>query len=138
MSWEDDDFGQEFYKIEETSAELDSLYENAKYGAMEVFWKTIQDFTNAWNKKRKRVRVQKVRVCKGTPHERDEVISNDNLYLDMGARLFNAVKKLAKKHPRFIKVVKITNPANKFDVQYYAEPYKLVVKKQIPVEKNKK
>ncbi len=121
--WDDDNYGQEFYKFEKTETEFDSIYEDYAVGYLKIYWDSITEFTNQWNKRRKRVRVEEIRRAKNTPSKDDQVIPNPNLWLDMGSRLYNEVRKYASKKPRYLRILKVNNPNNKFDVVYYSKPY---------------
>lgn len=132
MSWEDDDFGIEYAKFVKATLLDDSLCtENTDVLYAEILWDTIDDYTNQWNKNRKKVRINPITLSDRTPYESDIVHVNENLWLDMGSRLFNALKVHANKKPKYVKILKDSNPRDKFDVQYNVIPYKLKIQKTI-------
>lgn len=139
MTWDDSDFGIEYAKFEKATL-LDSAMttENTYVLYCEILWDTIDDYTNQWNKKRKKVRVNPIILSDRTPYISDEVRLNENLYLDMGSRLFSCLKELAKKKPKYVKIIKEINPRNKFDVDYTATSYKLKIQKDLASNTKKK
>lgn len=141
MSWEDVDFGVEFFKIDKVDIENQPLYDDQVFSAyIEPFYDTLTDYQNNWNKKRKRMRVYEIRRAFNTPYVADVVVSNDMLWLDMGARLFNAIKPFAMKKTKYLHIMKLVGKRSKFDVQYHVSEYKLQKQKKIdePSKKTKK
>lgn len=139
MSWDDLDYGQEFAKFREANIDDDVLStENTEVMYIQVLWDTIEKTKNMWNKNRMRVRVNPIRLCRRTPYSSDEVIEQPNLYLDMGARLYNELKKLADKKPKYVKIIRDLNPRDKFDTWYKATPYKLVIQEKSSNQKKSK
>lgn len=132
--WEDDDFGQEYIKFRQSnqfncanpSPNLFVLFLKPDYSS-------IISYENDWRKKRKRVRVQEIRIMAGTPYTEDLISDNSNLWLDMGARLYQVIKKCYKEKWTFIQVIKSTNAMDKFDVWYDAFQYK--IQKQTKITK---
>lgn len=139
MSWDDSDFGNEFIKFKKSTVMDDIEVLLGNYGSeiiyIKIFWDDIIDYKNIWNKNRKKVRVNEIRLCQGTPFESDEVIQNSNLYLDMGSRLFNEIRTHSEKKPDFLKIIKYVNPMDRFDTWYRVFEYKL--KKQMKVSTTK-
>jgi hypothetical protein len=139
MSWDDDDFEIEYAKFKKADLSDDAMCtHNTHVLYCEVLWNTIDDYRNQWNKKRKKVRVNPIILAKNTPREDDFVDIIDNLYLDMGSRLFTAMKKVADKKPKYVKILKEIDPNDKFDVRYEVFQYKLSIQKQITKSKAKK
>jgi len=131
VSWDDDNFDLEFISFAKaTQDDVALLSGNQTIMYVEVLWDTITDYTNTWNKKRKRVAVHKIERCINTPKTQDEVIPYE-LWLDMGARLFKEIKKHADKKPKYLRIIKDSNPLDKFDTWYHSYPYKLVKQEKI-------
>ena len=130
--WNDEEFGLEFVKFERASMEDSVLYDgNVEVLYIKPIYETIKSYINQWNKNRKRITVYRVQLAKNTPYESDTILNHEHLVLDMGARLFNCLK-IANEHKwDNIKIMKISNPSNKFDVQYYLSEYKLILQKEI-------
>ena len=133
MSWDDDDFGHEFAKFKRANNfdYVDAYDGNVDVLYCEVLYKTINDYTSQWNKARKKVQINYIVRADGTPYSSDFVERNGVFWLDMGARLFNCVKEAYSKKWKYIKILKISNPNDKFDVQYYGSEYKLKVQKDL-------
>lgn len=130
--WNDDEFGLEFIKFEQASHSDTILYDGS-VGVLYIkpIYDSIKSYLNQWNKRRKRINIYRVILAEGTPYESDTILNHENLVLDMGARLFNCVR-IANEHKwKCIKILKISNPTNKFDVQYYASEYILKLQKKI-------
>lgn len=130
--WNDEEFGLEFIKFELASINDKALYD----GTTEVLYikpiyESIKPYTNQWNKNRKRITVYKIKLAEGTPYESDTILNHEHTVLDMGARLFNCLKIAHENKWDNIKILKISNPSNKFDVQYYASEYNLKLQKEI-------
>jgi len=137
--WDDNDFGTEFLKFQELDIGLAQLYDsNTTVIFIEPFYDTLVSYTNSWNKKRKKMRVHKINRHINTPFDSDEVEFNDNLYLDMGARLFNCIREHAKKGTKYLRILKFTGNKSRFDVTYAATEYKLSKQKKLPTQKVKK
>lgn len=137
--WNDEDFGKEFIIFSRADMEDTSMYdEDVSVIYIEAFYETISDITNRWNKARKHILVNKIVRCFGTPNDSDSIQNHASLYLDMGARLYNCMKQAYENGWKYVKVLKISNSRNKFDVQYYASEYKLIVQKNLPVNFTKK
>lgn len=62
---------------------------------------------------------------RGTPYSEDRIIPHDDLWLDMGARLFRVMKEAKEKKYRYIMLTKTTNPMDKFDTWYNVCEYKM-------------
>lgn len=140
MSWDDDDFGNEYAKFVRATA-LDDIGQydgNVDVLHCEVLYNTLKDYTSQWNKKRKKAEVNPITVHFGTPYDQDIVHYDGGIWLDMGARLFKAVKKAKQENWKYIRIMKISNPNDKFDVQYYVSNYKLLVQSKIDKELPKK
>ena len=139
MSWDDDDYGNEFAKFREASimdyADADS---NTFVLYCEILYETLKDYISRWNKKRKKVQVYNIILAFGTPYDSDTVDLNDGIYLDLGARLYKAIKQAQSEKWKYVKIIKITNPNDKFDVHYYVSEYKLKVQKAIDAPAKKK
>lgn len=136
--WNDDEFGLEFIKFELASINDKALYD----GITEVLYikpiyDSIKAYTNQWNKRRKRIVVYRIILAEGTPYESDTILNHENLVLDMGARLFNCLRIANEHNWENIKILKISNPSNKFDVQYYASEYQLKLQKKTTPKKPK-
>lgn len=137
--WNDDDFGFEYIKFEKASISDTALYDgNSEVLYIKPLYETIQSYTNQWNKRRKRVNAYKVVLAEGTPFESDTIQNELNLILDMGARLYNAMRICNEHKWKCVKIMKISNPNDKFDVQYYASEYQLKLQKKIPANKKSK
>lgn len=131
MSWDDNDFGMEYAKFTKATILDDTLAtDDSEVLYCQVLWDTIEKYKNNWNKNRMKVRVNPIRLCRNTPYASDEVDEKENLWLDMGARLYGELKKLADKRPKYIKILKESNPRDKFDTWYKAREYKLVEQKK--------
>lgn len=137
--WNDDEFGLEFVKFDRATQKDAILYN----GTTEVLYikpvyDSIKGYLNQWNKRRKRITIYRIILAENTPYESDTILNHEHLVLDMGARLFNCVR-IANEHKWVnIKILKISNPSNKFDVQYYASEYLLKLQKEIPVKTQSK
>lgn len=126
MSWDDNDFGVEYAKFTKAYIDDDPLCtEDTTVLYCKVHWNTITDYVNSWNKKRKKVRIERILLCKNTPYDEDKIEENDNLWLDMGSRLFNCLKNLKSDKPSCVKIIKNSNPRDRFDTWYVAGNYKL-------------
>ena len=137
--WMDDDFGQEFIKFQVADKLESELYDNeVSVIYIKPDYNSIKSYVNQWNKNRKKIQVDTIRRCINTPYDSDEIIDGNNVFLDMGARLFNTIKSHATTGTDYLKVLKISNPNDKFDVQYYASTYKLVVQKKVATKSKKK
>ena len=124
--WNDDDFGIEYAKFKDADIQDSALYDdNLEVLYIEPLYSTIKNYTNLWNKRRKMIRVNTVELCDKTPYDSDVVVKNNNLYLDMGARLFNVVKKAKENNWKYVKILKTSNPVDVFDTHYYISEYKL-------------
>jgi len=136
--WDDDDFGVEFAIFTDAPYEEQLLY-NEKVSVLYVrpYYESITDYINAWNKRRKRIKIDLIRLCKDTPYESDEVLEPSNTCLDMGARLFNAMKQARAKKWDYVKIIKLSGK-DKFDVTYYVEQYKLQTQKKLTDTKKTK
>lgn len=141
MSWDDDSFGNEYVKFSGNDGDVlttDIFSDHTVYSIVgRIYWDTIEDYVNVWNKQRKKVRFDYVRRCINTPYNSDEVIENPNLYLDMGARLYNEIRKHREKKPKFVQINKYENPRDKFDTWYIVMPYKFVAQKKVSTSKTK-
>lgn len=92
---------------------------------------SIEDYVTQWGKNRKRIKVHIIRLACLCIFENDEVDKNTLYHLDMGARLFNAMKTAYENKWKFVKIIRIGNPRDKFDVQYHVSEYKLVKQAKI-------
>jgi len=135
--WEDDDFGMEYFKFHPATHTVASLYDdNVEVGYLKIFCDTIEPYINLWNKKRKKVRVQEIRSIVDTPYTSDSIIPSDNLWLDMGARLFNTIKGFCvNKKVVTLRIIKIKGNKSKFDVTYFADEYKMTTQKSVASKK---
>ena len=133
MSWDDDDFGNEYakFRFANPSDSVDSFDGNIHVLYCEILYDTIKDYTSNWNKARKKVQVYIINRCALTPRNRDDVEYKEGIWLDMGARLYKAVKGAYQNKWKYVKIVKISNPNDKFDVEYYVSEYKLVVQSKL-------
>ena len=142
MSWEDEDYGHEFANFKEASFADNPFDYDGQVTVLycEILYDTLNDYINRWNKNRKKVRINNIVLAAGTPYDSDFVRSDGIIWLDMGARLFNAVKKAKDNKWSTVKILKISNPKDKFDVQYYISEYKLKEQKTLdePVKKQVK
>ncbi len=138
--WDDDEFGVEYYKFNNKYVDkvLESLYDYCRVAYLEIDWDSIRTEQNDWNKKRKRVNVQEIILADFTPEDKDKIIENNNLVLDMGARLFNEIKRFAKDKPTYLKIVQVYNPRDKFDTFYHASVYKRKLTKKPQAKATKK
>jgi hypothetical protein len=131
--WEDDDFGQEFIKFRESNQfNCVSHSPNTTVLFIRPDYSSILPYENQWRKKRKKIRVQEIRIMAGTPNIEDQIISDGDVWLDMGARLYKAVKEAFKNKWDCIQLVKRSNPMDKFDVWYAVNEYKIQKQKTIP------
>lgn len=137
--WNDEEFGLEFIKFEQAS-QIDVALYTGNVGVLYVkpIYDTIKSYTNQWNKKRKRITIYRVIRAENTPYESDTILNHENLVLDMGARLFNCIKIAHEYKWECIKILKISNPNDKFDVQYYVSDYELMLQKEIIPKKTTK
>ena len=134
--WNDEEFGLEFIKFDRASQNDSVLYDgNTEVLYIKPIYESITTFTNQWNKKRKRICIYRVILAENTPYESDTILNHENLVLDMGARLYNALKIAHEHNWNCIKILKVSNPNDKFDVQYYASEYKLKLQKKITPSK---
>lgn len=137
--WNDEEFGKEFAKFNPADISDSTLYEgNISVIYCKPDYKSIVEITNQWNKRRKQIAIYPIRRAFNTPYESDEIMNNSNLFLDMGARLYNAMKEANMKNYKYIKILKIASPVDKFDVQYYATEYKLITQKKLSTGKKTK
>lgn len=134
--WQDDDFGQEYAKFSPAD-QIDSvLYDDTvEVLYIEPNYDSIKPYINQWNKKRKKIDVGIIRRCINTPFKSDNIANESGVCLDMGARLYNAIRMIIKEKPKYLKILKISNPKDKFDVQYYASEYKLIGQQKIAPKK---
>jgi len=140
MSWDDDDFGNEFAKFKRAGLfdTIDDYDGNTDVLYCEILYSTLKDYTSQWNKNRKKVQVYTITRCDGSPLDSDVVNYVEGIWLDMGARLFRVVKACKTEKWKYVKILKISNPNDKFDVQYYASQYKLITQKTIDAKKASK
>ncbi len=130
--WDDEDFGVEYAKFTEADAIDSALYDdNVDVLYFEPIYDSIKGTINQWNKKRKQLRINTITRCINTPYEIDQLSENNMLFLDMGARLYNAMKLCKKDNWMYVKMIKISSKSDKFDVQYYGSEYKLIKQKKI-------
>jgi hypothetical protein len=135
MTWEDDTFDIEYASFQKaTNDDVALLSPNQTVGYFRIHWDSVQDYVNTWNKKRKRVMVNKIdRYPEGL--RRNDDINEYDLWLDMGARLFKELKKHAPNKPKYLRIIKDSNPLDKFDTWYHAYVYKLVKFKTVTPKK---
>lgn len=142
MSWDDDDFCVEYAKFREAKLTdnivLSDYDDDVSVLYCEPFYKTLMDYDNRWNKRRKKLRVFPISISNGTPHKEDTIDMNENIWLDMGARLFNQMKEARKNKWKYVKILRIASRTDKFDVSFYASQYKLKVQKNIDTSKGVK
>lgn len=127
MSWEDDNFGSEFIKFRQT-VKMDNFFSTVSPNHFVIYIKpiydSIVDYENAWRKKRKKIRVREI-ILAQKEELSDDISRNENLWLDMGARLFNCLKEHAIKKTKYLVITKSINPLDKFDTWYEAKEYKI-------------
>lgn len=136
MSWDDDTYCVEFAKFVPADQPDQLMYEgNLDVLYCEVLYNTLEDYTSQWNKQRKRVQVRVIARCEYTPRKSDYVDYNGIIYLDMGARLFRAIRSAKEKKFRYVKIIKHSNPRDKFDTHYFVSEYKLKEQKTLDTVK---
>lgn len=139
MSWEDEDFGTEFAKFKVSSPfDLVDPSPNIFVLYIEPDYNSLVDYENHWRKKRKKIQVNEIQRAVNSPYQDDIIVENSMLWLDMGARLFNVVKDCKIKKFKYIKLIKTTNPLDKFDTWYSAKQYKLDKQSKITKSTTKK
>ncbi len=137
--WDDDDFGIEYAKFKEADPVDSALYDdNVDVLYCVPDYESITSYINMWNKSRKRIRIKTIIRAFGTPYDSDRIEDDGNLHLDMGARLYNSLKLAHSEKYKFLKIIKISNPNDKFDVHYYASQYNLVEQTKLVSKKSKK
>lgn len=138
MKW-DDDYGFEFVKFKPTSM-LDTPNPSPNLFVIYIkpIWDTLSEYVNQWGKTRRKLMVKTISRSVESPLDNDSVNDVDNLWLDMGARLYKALLPFAKKAEKYLKVLKSVNPLDKFDTWYTATSYSFVIQKALPVKKAKK
>lgn len=138
MSWDTTIY--EYAKFREPhrtkQSELYQTYEMPSLLYCQPDWDSIEEYTNDWNKQRRRIYVYEIMTVENSNRTSDKMIDIP-LHLDMGARLFNAMKLLAKKKPKFVKILKLSNPRDKFDVMYYVDEYNFKTQEKITKPKPK-
>lgn len=139
MSWEDELFEYAKFRNPHMGKQMTLIttYEKPELLYCEVIWNTIEVYTSQWNKPRHRVCVKEIISSENSIFDSDQVRDNA-MYLDLGARLFNELKKFAKTKPKYLKILKLSNPKDKFDVNYHASEYKLTKQEKITDTKAKK
>lgn len=137
--WEDEEFGTEFAKFESCKDGEESLYDKPSVLYCEILYETIKDCLNQWNKKRKWVHCNRIKVYPSTMHV-DDTIDRDDFeeVLDMGARLFKAVREAKRNKWKYVKILKLEDPTDKFATRYFATEHKLYKQKKITKKKLKK
>lgn len=137
--WNDMEFGKEFAKFNPADITDSTLYDgNTSVIYCKPKYDSIKEITNQWNKRRKQISIQIIRRASNTPFENDEIMSTNHLFLDMGARLYNAMREASSNNYKYIKILKIASPVDKFDVQYYTSEYKLFTQKKLSTGKKTK
>ena len=125
-SWEDDSFGVEYAKFKKADLDDSALYDdNVDVLYCKPDYESIANYVNTWNKQRKRIEIKRIIRCFNTPYQSDTIEADGNLCLDMGSRLYNAMKLANGYKWKHLKILKISNPRDKFDVHYYTSEYKL-------------
>jgi hypothetical protein len=136
--WNDEDFGVEYAKFFDADPIDSTLFDDdVSVLYFEPIYSSIKPTINQWNKKRKQLRINTITRCCNTPYDSDQLSDNKMLFLDMGARLYNAMKLCKKDNWTYVKMIKISSKTNKFDVQYYPSEYKLSKQKKVPGSKKK-
>jgi len=137
--WEDDSFGIEYAKFVKADLSDTSLYDdNVDVLYCKPDYESITSYINQWNKSRKRISIKRIKRSFNTPLDSDMILEDGNLHLDMGARLYNTMKSAYGMKWKYLKILKISNPNDKFDVHYYTSEYKLVITKKLTAKKTKK
>lgn len=135
IDWEDEEFGREYLKFDSKYNNGEELLYSKPYIPqvliVEIDYKTIETFTNQWNKKRKRVKVNLIKPAHCHPFRDSDEIEEGNYYLDMGARLFNATKVAYMNGWKYTRILKVSNENDKFDTEYYPSEYKLKIQTKI-------
>ena len=142
MSWDDDEFGLEYAKFREANM-LDSIILSDYDGKVSVLYceplyNTLDDYENRWGKKRKKLRVYPIKIANGTAYKSDQIDYNENIWLDMGSRLFNQMKEAKRNKWKYVKIMRIASLTDKFDVEFYATKYNIKTQKTSDDPKVKK
>jgi len=125
MEW-DDEFGYEFLKFDSSNQQqIANWSPNKTILFLEPNWDTLDEYTNQWNKVRRRLVIKnQIESRLGTPFEHDKIKELQNTWLDLGARLYKALLPFAIKKQKYIKIIKDSNPNDKFDTWYNVQAYK--------------
>lgn len=138
MDW-DEDYGDEFISFKDgTQADMTIYSPNRKVLYLEPNWSTLTEYINQWNKTRRKMKVFEILPHFKSPLAYDEIKTLDNIWLDMGARLYKAVLPFAKKGTKYIRIIKDANPIDKFDTWYTVFIYKPTHQKTLPKKKTGK
>lgn len=123
MNFEDID-DSEFIEIIKFDDPIDGesiLFDDVFTVYIQPDWNSLEEFVNLWNKKRHRIKCNKIKVYPKGIKVAPEVDKNITYHLDIGKRLLKALKEKSKDKPKYIKILRV---GKGFDTIYYVEEYK--------------